>query len=139
MSFRFAKFIASNLKKPIFWIAIAAASIAFLVNVSPARTSDAAIAKESKQASAQDLSSMQREGAKLAKVVGTFQQSSGRFCFVPKSNPKQNYCCLENLMLQRVAVALGEQSSFAEWKISGELTEFQDANYLIIQTAERAE
>jgi hypothetical protein len=78
-----------------------------------------------------------REGMRLSGVTGTFQESSRRWAFaVDGEGP--SYKVLENLPLERVARAIGEDPQDKRWKISGTLTEYYDENYLLIDRIERA-
>ena len=78
----------------------------------------------------------QREGAKLADVNGRFQLTGDRVMFVPsEATQGVSYHVLENLALERVLDNLNESRSERLWTISGTLTEFRNANHLLLGKA----
>ena len=76
-----------------------------------------------------------REGTRLTEELGVFQSSGDRVAFLPGGNSKDSYRVLENLALQRVSVALDEGRGQGQWVVSGVITEFRGANYLLITKA----
>lgn len=78
-----------------------------------------------------------REGSRLTALVGTFTPAGRRWTFVADSGDLA-YLVLENRSLERVAKAIAEDPQDRHWKISGELTEYFDDNYLLIERIERA-
>ena len=50
----------------------------------------------------------------------------------------QRLVALENLALQRVARSLAERSQESQWKVSGMVTEFRGANYILLRRATRS-
>jgi len=51
--------------------------------------------------------------------------------------PFESMIVVENLMLDRIAAAIGEDPADDHWTITGRITEFQDDNRLILATAHR--
>lgn len=43
--------------------------------------------------------------------------------------------CLENLNLERIARAITDNTEQLEWRVSGVLTEYGGANYLLVDRA----
>lgn len=78
-----------------------------------------------------------REGTRVTQVVGSFKPGGRRWTFVAESG-EMAYVVLENRSLERVAKAIDEDPEDRHWKISGELTEYFDENYLLIDRIERA-
>jgi len=77
----------------------------------------------------------QREGTKLVDQIGTFEFFSGdRATFVPVGS-KESYRVLENLALERIGRQPGDGRTPQQWLISGTLTEFKGANYLLVTKA----
>ncbi len=76
-----------------------------------------------------------REGTKLVDVVGTFQSAGGDNISFSRDGGKDSLKVLENLMLQRVSTVLEENSGTRQWVVSGEITEFRGANYLLVKKA----
>jgi hypothetical protein len=76
----------------------------------------------------------QREGTRLTDVVGRFELAGDRVTFHP-ANERENYRVLENLALERVGQVLGESRARHEWTVTGVLTEYRGANYLLLQKA----
>ena len=76
----------------------------------------------------------QREGTRISDEIGTFQFVGDRVAFLPSGN-KDSYRVLENLALERISQALGESRGQRTWVVSGTLTEFRGANYLLVTKA----
>jgi hypothetical protein len=76
-----------------------------------------------------------REGTKLVDVVGTFQSAGGDNISFSREGGKDSLKVLENLQLQRVSTVLEENSGTRQWIVSGEITEFRGANYLLVKKA----
>jgi len=77
-----------------------------------------------------------REGTKLIDVVGTFQSvgnDSVTFTPGPVGSNKESLRVLENLALQRVSQVLDENKGARLWTVTGEITEYKDANYLLLK------
>lgn len=75
-----------------------------------------------------------REGSKLADVAGTFQFSGDRVAFSP-DGASDSLRVLENLTLERVSRLLTEARGPRSWVVSGVITEFRGANYLLLTKA----
>jgi hypothetical protein len=76
----------------------------------------------------------QREGTRLTEITGRFELAGDRVIFHAASG-RESYRLLENLALERVAQVLSESRSKQDWIISGTLTEFRGANYLLLTKA----
>lgn len=76
----------------------------------------------------------QREGTRLTDVSGRFELAGDRITFHPASG-RESYRLLENLALERVAQVLSESRAKQDWTVSGTLTEFRGANYLLLTKA----
>ena len=75
-----------------------------------------------------------REGTRLMDVTGTFQSIGGdSVSFSPKG--KDGFRVLENLALQRVSQVLDVNKGTREWTVSGVITEYRGANYLLMTKA----
>ena len=75
-----------------------------------------------------------REGTELADLAGSFRITGDRVTFYA-ANDIRRFVCLENLNLERIVRALTETSDQARWNVSGKVTEYQGANYLLIERA----
>ena len=75
-----------------------------------------------------------REGAKLIDVTGSFQFSGDRVAFSPQGT-SDSLRVLENLALERVSRLLTEGRGAPVWVVSGTITEFRGANYLLLTKA----
>ena len=77
-----------------------------------------------------------RENTKLVDVVGTFQSIGGEsITFTPsgQAGNKDSFRVLENLALQRVGQVLETENKGArQWTVSGTITEYKGANYLLL-------
>jgi hypothetical protein len=76
----------------------------------------------------------QREGTRLTDVVGRFELAGDRITFYPAGG-RDSFRVLENLALERVGQVLNETRARHEWTVSGTLTEFRGANYLLLSKA----
>lgn len=79
-----------------------------------------------------------REGTKLIDVTGTFQAvGSDNISFLATGN-KESYRILQNLALQRISQSLEDNRAPRQWIVSGTITEFRSANYLLVTKAVQA-
>ena len=76
----------------------------------------------------------QREGTRLTDVGGRFELAGDRITFHSASG-RESYRLLENLALERVGQVLSESRAKQDWTVSGTLTEFRGANYLLLTKA----
>ncbi len=74
---------------------------------------------------------LQREGTKIGGITGELREAGRRWIFVSSSG--QSLQVLENLALQRVVQAIRDDPTDRFWTIDGQLTEFLNENYLVIQ------
>jgi len=72
-----------------------------------------------------------REGTRLVDQLGHFRMTGDRVAFFTEDG-KGRFTGLENLNLQRVAAAIGEQPGKRLWKVTGTITEFRGENYLLL-------
>ena len=80
----------------------------------------------------------EREGSEMRVVRGIFKRTGDRFAFCPTREGKQvgrAYPILENLALERINRIYSEGGQGRFWTISGTLTEYGGANYLLISRA----
>jgi hypothetical protein len=75
-----------------------------------------------------------REGTRLVDEAGRFQTQGERLIFVT-SEGERRFTLLENLNLERIARALGEGDKQSVWRAAGSITEYQGANYLLVERA----
>lgn len=75
-----------------------------------------------------------REGSLLTDQAGHFRTTGDRVVF-SASDGKMSMVCLENLNLERIARAITDNSEQLEWRVSGVLTEYGGANYLLVERA----
>jgi hypothetical protein len=80
---------------------------------------------------------IQREGSLLPDLVGSFRKAGDRIQFVERGEGERNFLCLENLMLQRALQVMNDESTEIAWIVSGRVTEYLGANYLLIETLKR--
>lgn len=76
-----------------------------------------------------------REGTRLSEVAGSFVAVSGESITFSPAGSKDSYRVLENLNLQRVALQLDANRGQRQWVVSGLITEFRGANYLLVTKA----
>lgn len=115
------------------WILVAIAFVA-LCCLGPYQSQFAKVHAEENLPNA---SEKHREGTRVTALVGFFESAGRRWTFTSESG-ELAFAVLENLSLERVAKAIEEDPEDRHWKISGELTEYFDQNYLLIDRLERA-
>lgn len=94
-------------------------------------------ARENRSNNSERKVELSREGTKVAGVVGTISQSGRRWIFTGDEDSAA-YRLLENQSLERVVRAIEEDPQDVRWKISGELTEYMDENFLLLGKSQRA-
>jgi hypothetical protein len=72
-----------------------------------------------------------REGSLLTEERGSFELAGERVLFIPAGS-KDSYRVLENLALERVLREMEDAREQKTWAVSGQLTEFKGANYLLV-------
>ncbi len=75
-----------------------------------------------------------RKGASLDNELGQFETAGDRVAFVPAGG-NARFVVLENLNLERIARALGEDPDARQWSVSGSITEYRGGNYLLVTRA----
>lgn len=80
-------------------------------------------------------SQLRREGTELRDEPGRFLSVGNRQTFV--SADGASYVVLENLNLERVVKIVAASPDAVDWFISGKISEYQGANYLLISRARR--
>ncbi|HVX16079.1 MAG TPA: hypothetical protein VHC22_33145 [Pirellulales bacterium] len=78
---------------------------------------------------------LRREGTQLRDEQGRFQPVGDRLTFL--SSAGVSYIGLENLNLERVGKIVSASPEAVDWYITGTVTEYQGANYLLISRARR--
>ena len=76
-----------------------------------------------------------REGFELVEQIGTFRLAGDRIVFYSEDG-RLRLVVLENLALARVANVLGANPEPMRWKVTGTLTEYRNANYLLLRRVE---
>jgi hypothetical protein len=76
----------------------------------------------------------EREGTTLVDVPGYFKLTGDRATFFP-SRGDVHYLALENLNLERIAIAISDIPEQLPWIVSGTVTEYRGANYLLVTKA----
>jgi hypothetical protein len=79
-------------------------------------------------------SQRQREGTALVDAPGHFKLTGDRATFFP-SGSDAHYMVLENLNLERIATAISDIPEQIPWVVSGTITEYRGANYLLVTKA----
>jgi hypothetical protein len=72
-----------------------------------------------------------RENAELAEKAGQFVIDGGRVIFIA-ADTQSRFIVLENLTLQSVADGIAGNTARQTWAVSGKVTEYQGANYLLL-------
>jgi hypothetical protein len=75
-----------------------------------------------------------REGSRLVDQTGSFKLAGERVIFT-SADGKLRFDGLENLAIERIARTIGDSPDQLEWSISGLITEYRGANYLLVTQA----
>ncbi len=75
-----------------------------------------------------------REGTEIVDLDGHFRFTGDRMSFF-SSDGKLRLVGLENLNLQRIARAVADDPRQLRWKVSGTVTEYRGANFLLVRQA----
>jgi hypothetical protein len=75
-----------------------------------------------------------REGSRLVDQAGSFKLAGEHVIFI-SSDGKLKFDGLENLAIERIARTIGDSPDQLEWSISGLVTEYRGANYLLVTQA----
>jgi hypothetical protein len=76
-----------------------------------------------------------REGTRLIDVTGMLVSAGPDNVTFSPDGSRDSYRLLENLQLQRVSQVLDENRDPRKWVISGLITEYRGANYLLLTKA----
>jgi hypothetical protein len=76
-----------------------------------------------------------REGTKLTEITGSFVAVGTDSITFSPAGSKDSYRVLENLNLQRISQQLDANRGQRQWIVSGLITEFRGANYLLVTKA----
>jgi len=76
-----------------------------------------------------------REGTRLIDVTGALVSAGPDNVTFSPDGSRDSYRLLENLQLQRVSQVLDENRDPRKWVISGLITEYRGANYLLLTKA----
>jgi len=74
-----------------------------------------------------------RQGARLVDQLGYFRTTGNRVTFFTADG--RRLVALENLLLERIARTIADDPDRLNWSVTGTITEFCGANYLLIGRA----
>jgi hypothetical protein len=100
----------------------------------PAKRSAGSVAPVAAKAQAGAKLPRIREGTSLVEQAGVFQKAGDRITFFT-SDGQSRFVVLENLQLERVSRAIGDNLPPPQWTVSGSVTEYCGANYLLVERA----
>ncbi len=75
-----------------------------------------------------------REGTEIVDELGHFRITGGRVIFFT-ADGKRRYVGLENLNLERIARTLADGPQPLQWRVTGTITEYRGANFLLVRRA----
>lgn len=75
-----------------------------------------------------------REGTEIVDQLGHFRTTGGRVIFFTDDG-KRRYVGLENLNLERIARTLADGPQPLQWRVTGTITEYRGANFLLVRRA----
>jgi len=75
-----------------------------------------------------------REGTEVVDRLGYFRTTADRVTFFSEDG-KDRFVVLENLSLERIARAIGDNPTQLQWSISGTVTEYHGSNFMLIRRA----
>jgi hypothetical protein len=74
------------------------------------------------------------EGTEIHERLGTFRTTGDRLTFVA-ADQQEYFIGLENRILERIARTIADNPNPPQWIVSGTITEYQGANYLLLNRA----
>ena len=89
---------------------------------------------EQNPAMVQDKENRVREGTELTNVLGYFTVTGSRVTFIT-ADAGARFAGLENLNLERISRMISKAPKQMDWEVSGEVTEYCGANYLLVRRA----
>ncbi len=75
-----------------------------------------------------------REGTEIKEVEGVFRMTGDRVTFFSEDGQRR-YVALENLNLERIVARIADDPTPRQWRVTGLVTEFRGANYLLVRRA----
>jgi hypothetical protein len=75
-----------------------------------------------------------REGTEIIDQLGHFQSTDGRVIF-STADGKRRFIALENLNLERIARSIADSPQTLQWGVTGTITEYRGANFLLVHRA----
>ena len=75
-----------------------------------------------------------REGTELKDVLGYFTITGSRVTFI-EAEGGNRFAGLENLNLERISKMISRAPKQMDWEVSGEVTEYRGANFLLVRRA----
>ena len=75
-----------------------------------------------------------REGTEIVGEFGYFRMTGGRVVFFT-GDGKRRFVGLENLHLERISRAVAESRHSLRWDVTGTITEYRGANFLLVRRA----
>ena len=82
-----------------------------------------------------DQTNRLREGGEIINQAGYFRTAGNRVAFVSADN-KNQFITLENHNMERIAQAIADNSNQSQWIVSGMISEYRGANFLLVSRAE---
>ncbi len=128
--------IHSILWKPAI-IAVLAASMLVVAKEQPSRVPSGSNSRDQNKISTGKPKKEKqhlREGSNLEDVSGRFEITGDRITFY-RADGGESYRVLENLALERIAQVLSDTREKRPWIVKGTITEFQGANFLLVNHA----
>lgn len=75
-----------------------------------------------------------REGTRIEDTEGSIREDNSRFIFTENQSGRE-FALLENLALERVARLVGWAHQALPCRVTGKVTEYRGANFLLLQRA----
>ena len=141
MVFRIRKAVEQGRKSAAFWMVVAIAVVATLVNLGSSRgwmDSSASWAQEKLPSEEPGEKTHFREGTELVDLVGKFRIVGDRVHFIESSTNRRSFRCLENLALQRVYQAIRDDDREKSWIVQGKVTEYLNENFFLLARVVRS-
>ena len=91
-------------------------------------------ADKSSRPAIRDRENRVREGTELTNVLGYFTITGSRVTFITAESATR-FAGLENLNLERISRMISKAPKQMDWEVSGEVTEYRGANYLLVRRA----
>ncbi len=135
----FVTLAAACIRRPAVGIGICILAASAISNLPPGSVRDAVGADSTLNGATEEVGThgtLMREGTRVSERLATCR-SSGERLLISFDEDSPPLAALENLTAQRILKAVMDDVGDDRWIVSGQVTEFQERNYLLLERVVR--